>query len=89
MIPFFFLQIVLLVVNGIALVIFGIDKLKSKTGGWRIPESRLLLVAFFGPFGAYLGMLLFRHKIRKIKFLLVPLFLLVQAALLLYFYVAK
>ncbi len=83
----FFLQILLLVINGVSLVVFGVDKLKSKRGGWRVPESRLLLVAFFGPFGAFLGMLLFRHKVRKVKFLLVPVFLFVQVFLLVYFLV--
>jgi uncharacterized membrane protein YsdA (DUF1294 family) len=86
MIKFFLLWIFLVIVNLVALAIFGIDKLKSKKGAWRIPESRLLLVAFFGPFGAYVGMLLFRHKTRKIKFLLVPLFLFIQVFLIWYFY---
>ena len=36
---------------------FGVDKLQSKKRGWRIPESRLLLAAFFGPFGAYAAVL--------------------------------
>ena len=86
MIQIFYLQIFLIIVNSLALAIFGIDKLKSKRGGWRIPESRLLLIAFFGPFGAYMGMLLFRHKTRKIKFLLVPIFLLIQVFLIIYFF---
>jgi uncharacterized membrane protein YsdA (DUF1294 family) len=83
----FLLQIFLIVANIIAFAIFGIDKLNSKKRGWRISESRLLLIAFFGPFGAYIGMFLFRHKTRKIKFLLVPIFLLLQVILILYFYV--
>jgi uncharacterized membrane protein YsdA (DUF1294 family) len=82
-IPFLYFFIV--IVNSVALLIFGIDKLKSKKGGWRIPESRLLLIAFFGPFGACAGMLLFRHKTRKLKFLLVPIFLFIQALLMAYF----
>jgi uncharacterized membrane protein YsdA (DUF1294 family) len=89
MIKFFSLWIFLAIVNFVALAIFGIDKLNSKKEAWRIPESRLLLVAFFGPFGAYAGMLLFRHKTRKIKFLLVPLFLFIQVFLILYFYFIK
>ena len=68
---------------------FGVDKLQSKKRGWRIPESRLRLAAFFGPFGAYAGMLLFRHKTRKIKFLLVPIFLIIQVVLIVYFYFGK
>ena len=69
------------VVNGIALASFGVDKLNSKRGNWRIPESRLLALALFGPFGAYMGMLLFRHKTHKSKFLMVPLFLILQVIL--------
>ncbi len=83
------LEVVLVIVNVASLAAFGVDKLKSKRGGWRIPESQLLLIAFLGPFGAYAGMLLFRHKTRKIKFLLVPLFLLIQVALLVYFLFLK
>ena len=75
------LVILLAAVNVGSLVFFGFDKLKSKSRGWRIPESRLLLVALVGPFGAYAGMLLFRHKTRKIKFLLVPLFMFIQIGL--------
>jgi len=81
----FFLQVLLIIINGISLVIFGVDKLKSKAGGWRIPESKLLLATFVGPFGAFAGMMLFRHKIRKTKFLLVPIFLFIQVLLIAYF----
>jgi uncharacterized membrane protein YsdA (DUF1294 family) len=89
MIQFSLIEILIAIINSFALMVFGIDKLKSKKGGWRVPESRLLLIAFFGPFGAYAGMLLFRHKTRKIKFLLVPIFLLIQAILIAYFYFIK
>ena len=50
-------------------------------------ESSLLMQSALAPFGAFLGMVLFRHKARKPKFLLVPLFLIVQFALLIYFQV--
>ena len=76
---------ILLVVNFVSLVFFGLDKLWAMRGGVRIPESKLLLLAFLGPFGAYLSMLLFRHKTRKPRFLLVPLFLLLQLILMFYF----
>jgi uncharacterized membrane protein YsdA (DUF1294 family) len=79
------LLVFLVIVNVASLIFFGVDKLRSMRGDWRIPESRLLLVAFFGPFGAYAGMLLFRHKIRKAKFLLVPIFLFIQLCLIVYF----
>jgi len=78
------LLVVLIIVNMVSLVLFGVDKVKSMSGGWRIPESRLLLIAFCGPFGGYAGMLLFRHKTRKIKFLIVPVVMFIQLGLLLY-----
>jgi uncharacterized membrane protein YsdA (DUF1294 family) len=77
------IKILLLILNVASLVAFGVDKLNSKRRGYRIPESRLLLLAFFGPFGALAGMLLFRHKTRKIKFILVPLFAVLQVAVVL------
>jgi len=76
--------ILIAIVNIGSLMFFGFDKLKSKSGGWRIPESRLLLVALVGPFGAYIGMLLFKHKTRKTKFFLVPLFVFIQIGLIVY-----
>ena len=81
------LQIFLLTVNVISLVSFGIDKFNSKKRGYRISESRLLLLAFFGPFGALAGMLLLRHKTRKIKFLLVPIFAGIQAFLMVWYFI--
>ena len=80
------LLVFLVIVNIISLMFFGVDKLKSKRGGWRIPELRLLLVALFGPFGAYAGMLLFNHKTRRVKFLLVPIFLFIHLYLIVYFH---
>jgi uncharacterized membrane protein YsdA (DUF1294 family) len=38
----------------------------------------------FGPFGAFAGMRLFHHKTRKNKFLLVPAFLVIHFAIILY-----
>lgn len=74
-----------IVLNVISLIVFGVDKLKSKRRGWRIPESKLLLLALLAPFGAYSGMLLFRHKTCKVKFLLVPIFLFIQLGLIAYY----
>ena len=68
----------------LTLLLFGWDKLMAKLGRSRIPEAALLGAALFGGgTGALLGMLLFRHKIRKNPFpVLVPLFFLLQAVLL-------
>ena len=80
------LQVLIIAANVISLVAFGIDKFNSKKRGYRIPESTLLVLAFFAPFGALIGMLLFRHKTRKVKFLLVPIFAVMQVVLLTYYF---
>jgi uncharacterized membrane protein YsdA (DUF1294 family) len=70
--------------NLVSLICFGVDKLLAMRRGGRIPEGWLLSLAFLGPFGAVAGMLVFRHKTRKPRFLLVPLFALLQLALAMY-----
>jgi uncharacterized membrane protein YsdA (DUF1294 family) len=66
------------VFNIIAFFLFIHDKQKAKSNAWRTPENLLLVVAATGPFGAYGAMVLFRHKTRKLKFYLVPVFLIVH-----------
>ena len=65
----------LIVVNLIGFALYGIDKAKSKGKGRRIPERTLFLVAAIGgALGCWLGMMLFRHKTKHIRFkVLVPL----------------
>jgi len=64
--------------------LFTWDKLMAKLSRSRISEAALLAVALLGGgSGSLLAMLLFRHKTRKMPFpVLVPLFLLLQLALL-------
>ncbi len=72
----------LIAVNLVSLALYGLDKLKAKKGAWRISEATLLFAALLGPVGALLGMELFRHKTKHVKFkVLVPLFLIVHIAL--------
>ncbi len=62
----------LLVINVVSLAMFGLDKHRARTRGWRIPESTLHLVGLAGGFPAgLLAMQLFRHKRRKKSFFLV------------------
>ena len=49
--------------SALSLVLFAIDKISAKHGGWRIPEAILLGVTFFGgSVGTAIGMFLIRHK---------------------------
>ena len=77
------LLLILIALNLVAFVLYGLDKLKAKRGAWRIPEATLLLIAALGgSLGALLGMELFRHKTKHWKFkILVPLFLAIHVAL--------
>ncbi len=77
------------VVSGLTFLLFGWDKLMAKLGRSRIPELTLLGASLLGgATGGLLGMLLFRHKIRKPRFrILIPLFFLLHAALLVWIWV--
>ena len=78
----------LILMNLIAFALYGIDKRRAKQGAWRISEYTLLLVALLGgSLGALLGMRYFLHKTRHRKFRYgVPLILLLQLGLGLYFF---
>ena len=72
--------------NLLTLFLMGFDKHRARRGGRRIRERTLLLCsACFGGFGALLGMFLFRHKTKHLRFrILLPLFCVLQAAALLF-----
>jgi len=62
-------------INALAFSWYAYDKSIAGTGRFRTPERVLLFLALIGPFGAFGAMQIFRHKTRKIKFWLVPVFL--------------
>ena len=77
----------LIVINVVTFVVYGIDKWKAMKGRWRISEFTLLLLAVIGgSIGALLGMRVWHHKTKHLKFKYgVPLILLAQLALLYFF----
>lgn len=79
-----FLIAVLLVLNLAAFFLMGTDKRRAVRGTWRISERTLLLACLpFSAAGGLVGMHVFRHKTRKLKFSLgVPAMLIAQAAVL-------
>lgn len=82
------LAIYILLVNIIALGLYGYDKYCAKTHRWRVPEKTLLTSAIIGgSVGAYIGMLTFRHKTNhKVFRITIPLTLFIQAIILLIIY---
>ena len=84
------LVIYLIAINAIGMFLYGLDKAFSKQKGHpRIPERTLLWIARIGGgAGCWLGMLLFRHKTKHLRFkVLVPLWTVIWIALItLFFY---
>lgn len=68
----------------VGLIVMKVDKVKAIKHKWRISETALLTVAFFGGgIGSFIGMRCFRHKTRHLKFnVLLPLAALIYALLL-------
>ncbi|MBO7586073.1 MAG: DUF1294 domain-containing protein [Bacteroidales bacterium] len=74
----------LVAINVVTFLLYGIDKFKAKRLKWRIPESVLLgLAVIGGSVGAWLGMIVWRHKTQHKKFRYgIPLILAIQIAIL-------
>jgi len=73
----------LVVINVVAFMTYGIDKLKAKRSQWRISEATLIALAVIGgSIGAWLGMMVWHHKTLHKKFRYgIPLILIAQIAL--------
>lgn len=78
-----FILLLLMLVNGLAFIIYATDKWLAKKNARRVPEKYLLLLAIIGgSVGAWSSMLLFRHKTKHWQFSIgVPTILLIQIAL--------
>lgn len=65
----------LISINIVSFMLMFIDKKKAIYHKWRISEGLLLFIALIGGcFGMLVGMYLFHHKTKKLKFKLVHLF---------------
>ena len=84
----FCLYSILLGLNVLTFLVYGIDKYKAKRGSWRIPESTLLLLALLGgSIGAWFGMKVWHHKTLHKKFKYgIPLILFAQLVLIVLIY---
>lgn len=73
-------------INLIGFLSMWIDKRKSIKQEWRTPEKTLFYIALLGgSIGSILGMYLFRHKTKKLKFTIgMPVILICQIILMAY-----
>lgn len=69
----------LIIINIISFIIFGFDKRQAINKKRRISENKLIMFSLLGGvFGSYLGMKIFHHKTKKIKFkIIIPLIMII------------
>ena len=75
-----------IIINIIGILSMWADKRKAQRSKWRIPEHTLIAIAILGgSVGSFLGMHLFHHKTRHLKFAAgIPAIFIIQVALLLF-----
>ncbi len=80
--------IYLIVINLIAFLAMYIDKRRARYGKWRIPEQTLFVLALMGgSIGSIAGMYTFRHKTKKLRFVVgFPVILIMQIILIFMIY---
>lgn len=78
----------LISINAVSTLMYVIDKHKAQKGKWRTTEFSLIMIAYLGgSIGALIGMYIFRHKTKHIKFrILVPLAFLIHIGIAIWFY---
>ena len=76
----------LVLVNIISFILMGYDKYSAIKKQSRISENALLTISLLGgSIGTLFGMIIFHHKTKKLKFIiLVPLFLIITLLVLLF-----
>ena len=76
-----------IIVNLLGFLVMFIDKQKAKKGSWRIPEKTLFIItALGGGIGTITGMYFFRHKTKKIAFVVgFPLITIIEIVTIVYF----
>jgi uncharacterized membrane protein YsdA (DUF1294 family) len=78
MTPFVAYMSFVAVMSCVCFAVYGLDKRQAATGGRRVPERTLHLLAFLGGWpGALLGQRQFRHKTKKVLFRIVFWFVVV------------
>ena len=77
-------------INLIGFFIMWLDKHKARKGSWRIPEKTLFIItAIGGGIGTTAGMFVFRHKTKKLNFLIGFPFITILEIILVIYYLVK
>jgi hypothetical protein len=78
----------LIIINILSFILYGIDKLKAIKKKKRISEKTLILIGILGgSIGSLIGMNLFRHKTKKLKFIIsLPLILIIHIIVVIYLF---
>lgn len=78
--------IYLVVINILGFLVMGLDKHKAKMGNRRIPENTLFgFTILGGGIGTIIGMYVFHHKTKKMKFKIgMPLILILEVLIFIY-----
>ena len=81
----------LVFINIIGLLIMWVDKRRAIKNQWRIPEKTIFIVTGLGGgIGTIAGMYIFRHKTKKIGFVIgLPLILILEIITVIYFTISK
>ncbi len=81
----------LIAINVLGFFLMGLDKWKARRKRWRIPEKTLFLTALLGgSIGSLIGMYLFRHKTRKLRFSIgLPVLLVLQILCVVFFFIYR
>ena len=76
-----------LAINLFGFFIMWLDKKKAKYGRWRIPEKTLFIItALGGGIGTIAGMYTFRHKTKKLAFVIgFPMITILEIVTIIYF----
>jgi len=81
-----YIMFYLLIINLISFALFYIDKRRARRDKWRIKESTLHITGFIGgAIGSIAAMILFHHKTKKPKFIIITVIALLTNILALYF----
>ena len=85
-----YIIVYLIIINLFSFILFFVDKQKSKKGKWRIKENTLHAVGFMGGIiGSIAAMILFRHKTKKPKFIIITIIALLFNILMAYIFITN